>query len=330
MCNDPEHYYPNLWARILGRANETDVEINGIITKVLIDSGVMILMMSREYYDEHGYEIQPLEHLVPIEGSGGEDVPYLGYVEVRMCIPGINSFDRDVLMLVSPITTHYHHRVPIQVGSCIIDQVTNCISENELQYLSQSWKVAYVSTIISTPVSDLEFDLDQVKGKVLTCEEVRVPTLQTVVIKGLTMIIGHQRHVHVLVELSPKCPNVFILGNTSQLRPRRSNVTVILRNMSGRDITLKPCTELRTVTEANLVPLIQVSNGSDLDEKERVSCMSAQLGSAELPRRFCQQSGDTEGIFQKLDLSWIDEWEPQLQQEAKNLIHELYLHFPPK
>ena len=88
-----------------------------------------------------------------------------------MHIPEINSFDRDVLMFVSPITTHYHQRAPIQVVSHIIDQVTNYISENELQYLSQSWKVAYITTIISksAPVSDLQFDLDQVKGKVLTC-----------------------------------------------------------------------------------------------------------------------------------------------------------------
>ena len=64
--------------RILGRANETDIEINGKICKALIDSGVMILMMSKGYCDEHRYEIQPLDRLVPIEGSGGADVPYLG------------------------------------------------------------------------------------------------------------------------------------------------------------------------------------------------------------------------------------------------------------
>ena len=133
----------------------------------------MILMMSKGYCDEHGYEIQPLDHLVPIEDSRGADVPYLGYVEVRMHIPGINSFDRDVLMLISHTTTHYHEGVPIQVGNCIIDQVTNCISEDELQSLSPSWKLAYVSTIISksAPVSDPEFDLDQVKGKVVTGEK---------------------------------------------------------------------------------------------------------------------------------------------------------------
>ena len=87
------------------------------ISKALIDSGAIISMMSKEYCDKQGYEIQPLDRLVPIEDSGGADVPYLGYVEVRMQIPRISSFDLDVLMLISHITTYYHRRVPIQVGS---------------------------------------------------------------------------------------------------------------------------------------------------------------------------------------------------------------------
>ena len=130
------------------RANETYFEIDGIISKALIDSGAMILMMSKGYCYEHRYKIQPLEHLVPIEGSGRANVTYLGYVGVRIHNPGINSFDRDVLMLISSTTTQYHQRVPIQVGIHVINQVTSCISEKELQSLSQSWKTAYVSTII--------------------------------------------------------------------------------------------------------------------------------------------------------------------------------------
>ena len=132
-------------------------------------------------------------HLVPIGGSWGTSFPYLGCVEVRMHIPGINSFDRDVLMVMSSTTTQYHQRVPIQVGSRVIDQMTSCISEEELQSLSQSWKVAYVSTIISkaTSMNDLEFDLDNVRGRVVTCEEVTIPTSQAIVIKGLTTITGH-------------------------------------------------------------------------------------------------------------------------------------------
>ena len=102
-----------------------------------------------------------------------------------MCIPGIHSFDRNVLMLISHTTTHYDQRVPIQVGSHIIDQVASYISEDELQSLSESWKLADMSMIISKSalVSDPEFDLDQVKGKVVTSEKVKILTLLTVVVK---------------------------------------------------------------------------------------------------------------------------------------------------
>ena len=227
-------------------------------------------------------------------------------------------------MLVSHTTTHYHQRVPIQVGSHIINQVTNSISEDELQSPSQSWELAHVSTIISKSslVSDLEFDLDQVKGKVVTCEEVKIPALQTAVVKGFTMVTGHQEHVHVLVEPSPKCIRVFVLGNTSELKPGGSDVTVVFRNLSGQDVILEPCTEIGTVTAANIVPSMQVGNEPKLDKKERVPCMSAQIESTDLPEKFQQRSRDSEGILQKLDLSRIDEWEPHIQQEAQDLICE--------
>ena len=297
-----EYYNPNPWARILGKANQTDVEVDGTISKALIDSGAMISMKSRGYCEECGNKIQPLDNLLPIEGSGGADVPYLGYVEVTMCIPGIHSLDRDILMLVSHTTTHYQQRVPIQIGSCIIDQVIKCITKDEQQSLSQSWKVAYVSTIISksASVSDPEFDLNQVKGKVVTSEELKIPVSQTVIVRGLTMVTEHQKHVHVLVEPSPKCTSVLILGNTSELRPGRSDVTVVLRNLLGRDITLEPPTEIGTVTAANLVPSTQAGNGSHLEEQGRVPCMSTQVESIDLPRRLQQRSETTRVSYKSL------------------------------
>ena len=136
------------------------------------------------------------------------------------------------------------------------------------------------------------------------------------------MVTGHQKCVHVLVEPSPKCTSIFLLGNTSELRPEGSGVTVVLRNLSGRDITLEPHTEIGTVIAANTVPSTQVGNEPKLDEKEKVSCMLAQIESTNLPEQFQQRSRDQEGILQKFDLSGIDDWDPQIQQEAQDLIHE--------
>ena len=158
-----------------------------------------------------------------------------------MHIPGINSFDRDVLMLIDSTTTKYHKRVPIQVDSCVIDQVTNCISEEELQSLSQSWKTAYVSTIISKTISisDPNFNMDQVQGNVVIREEVTTLALLITVVKGLTTITGHHKHDHVLVELCSKCTTVFILGNTSELKPGNFDIKVVVVNKSRQDVKLK-------------------------------------------------------------------------------------------
>ena len=137
-------------------------------------------------------------------------------------------------MLVRSTTTKYHKRVPIQVGSCVIDQLTNCISEEELQSLSQSWKTAYVSTIISKTIaiSDPDFNLDQVQGNVVIREEVTILASQITVVTGLTTITGYHKHVHVLVELPSKCTTVFILGNTSELKPGNSDIKVVVVNKS--------------------------------------------------------------------------------------------------
>ena len=124
-------------------------------------------------------------------------------------------------------------------------------------------------------MSDLEFNLDKVRGKVITSEEVTIPASQTVVVKGLTMITEHHKCVHVLMESSPKCVSVFILGNTSELKPGKSEVEVVIQNRSEKDVKLKPHTKIGTVITANIVLTTQVSNDFDVDEQKRVSCMLA-------------------------------------------------------
>ena len=85
-----------------------------------------------------------------------------------------------------------------------------------------------MSTIISksSQVNNQEFDLDQVKGKVVTTKKVKIPAFQTVITKGLTKVTGHQKHVHVLVELFPKCKTIFIQGNSSELIPGKQDLEI--------------------------------------------------------------------------------------------------------
>ena len=83
-----------------------------------------------------------------------------------------------------------------------------------------------------------------------------VPVFQSLTVKGLTKVTGHQNHVHVLVEPSPKCKNIFVPGNTTDLKPGISRVDVVLQNLSGRGIILEPHTKVGIVSVANTVPPI--------------------------------------------------------------------------
>ena len=157
-------------------------------------------------------------------------------------------------------------------------------------------------------MGDLEFDLDHVRGRVVTSEEVTIPGLQTTVVKGLTTITGHHKCVHVFMESSPKCVNVFIPGNTSKLRPGKSEIEVVIQNRSGKDVKLEPHTEIGTVIAVNIVPTTQVSNDFDGGEQEGVSCISAQLESTDILGEIPDGSNDPKDILQKLNLSGMEEW----------------------
>ena len=139
--------------------------------------------------------------------------------------------------------------------------------------------MAYVSTIIlkATSVSDPEFDLDHVRGKVVTNEKVTIPASQTIVAKGLTMITGHHKDAHVLIEASPKCVNVFILRNTSELRPGMSEIEIVIQNRPEKDVKMKPGTEISTVIMANIVLKSQVSNEFNVGEQEFQVCQLSDM-----------------------------------------------------
>ena len=64
--------------------------------------------------------------------------------------------------------------------------------------------------------------------------------------------------------------SIFVLGNTSKLIPEESGVAVVLRNLSGRDVTLEPHTKVGMDTAANIVPSIQIPSKHNLGKNEKV------------------------------------------------------------
>ena len=59
------------WSRLIGRANEEQVVINGHPVTALLDTGSQITHVSEAFCQANQIQINPLDQLVEIVGTGG-------------------------------------------------------------------------------------------------------------------------------------------------------------------------------------------------------------------------------------------------------------------
>ena len=78
-----------------------------------------------------------------IEGSGGIDVPFLGYMEVNLRVPGVKALDEDILVVIQNDSA-YSAKVPVALGTFHIDMVVDQATPDELANLGQEWQTGTV------------------------------------------------------------------------------------------------------------------------------------------------------------------------------------------
>ena len=61
----------NPWPRLIGRANEEQIVINGHPVTDLLDTGSQVTHISEAFCQANSIQIHPLDKLVEIEGTGG-------------------------------------------------------------------------------------------------------------------------------------------------------------------------------------------------------------------------------------------------------------------
>ena len=69
--NSSKFLNPDPWARLTGRAHEEKIKVNGNTVTALLDTGSQVTHISLDYCQAMGIPINPIEHLVNIEGVGG-------------------------------------------------------------------------------------------------------------------------------------------------------------------------------------------------------------------------------------------------------------------
>ena len=130
--------------QLVGEANESMVIVEGQEARALLHSGSQLSAISLKWVKKLKLKPQQLQSILQIEGSGGLEVPYLGYVEVHLKTPEIKAFDLDVLLLIVPDSAHTQY-IPIMLGMLHIDMVIKLATKRELESLNKQWKEKFGS-----------------------------------------------------------------------------------------------------------------------------------------------------------------------------------------
>ena len=139
--------------KLVGNSNEAVVMIGDVECLSLIDTGSMVTNVSDSFYRSHlahKYDLHQLDQLLRIEGSGGQLLNYLGYIEVPIKIPGAET-ELWAPVLVTP-ETGYSSQVPLLIGTNIIKEVDLASIKNN----QQVWKTA-ITCLGKEQVVDKDF-----------------------------------------------------------------------------------------------------------------------------------------------------------------------------
>ena len=116
---------PDPWTRLIGRANEEKITVNGNTVIALLDTRSQVTHVSLDYCQVMGIPIHPIEQLVNIKGAGGYAIEYVGFIEADLSFPmGTHVFKTKALLLVLP-TTEYQKRVPVTIGTSLTDMAVD-------------------------------------------------------------------------------------------------------------------------------------------------------------------------------------------------------------
>ena len=155
----PQYYNPDPVARMFGRANEATVEVNGVPTTCLVDTGATVTIVNAEFCANLGLEVHSIDGLISVSATGGANIPYLGYAVAILEFSNIPSYSEEVVMLMISYPTYYASRVPPQIGTRVIAAITETLEPGDIKHLDETWRQTYVGTLMSCAVQQKNQDL---------------------------------------------------------------------------------------------------------------------------------------------------------------------------
>ena len=154
--------------------------------------------------------------------------------------------------------------------------------------------------------------LEQVKSEVKLGRKVTIAPLDSVHVSGITHIHSHTKRVNVMTE-GWEDLDEYTMPSYSFMRPGSKRAGVTLMNLSSELVVLKKGTVVPHVKPANLIPPMLAPRNENNNAQQD-----------EIPKKTPAQ---IQKLFSKLDLSGMENWPKEKQDEMKKVFKDYYYLF---
>ena len=135
-----QYHNPDPLCRLIGPKNDIEVVVNNEQVTTLVDLGAQISAVSMAFARCHNLPIWQLQQLLDFEGFGDIDIPYIGYTQIQLQIPGVKEYDKDILVFIQK-DIHYSEQVPVILETLHIKDVIQSATREELAKLGDAWEM---------------------------------------------------------------------------------------------------------------------------------------------------------------------------------------------
>ena len=201
------YYNPDSLCRLIGPKNEVQVVVNDEEVTGLVDLGAQISAVSIAFAKKHDLPIWQLQQLLDFEGFGGVEIPYIGYTQIQLKIPGIQGYDKDILVFIQK-DSRYSERGPIILGTLHIKDIVESATKEELRNLGEAWEMGTLESFVLARMAELSERpmIQQVDHYVRLTRNVTLPPMQVHKMVGSAKIPVLTKRLNVVTEPLPPPP----------------------------------------------------------------------------------------------------------------------------
>ena len=275
---------------------------------------------------------------IPVSCSGGYYTEPLGYILVRVQLPGITSYDEKQVALVIRDGSEFSWQVPFIVGTPIIDHVIQALKETEMETAPEEWQRAWVAHEYANgffarsmnPTEPMPMNTNQdplsLDEKVLLKTKCTIPRFESIIVRGWThwtTMMGYRLNVMTqapyLEDWANLLVGVYVIPMYSELWDGSRSVAVVLHNLTGKPVHLQPGRVIARVLATNIIPegkpTLELTKKLDKQDLESAPKKLSIEERQKLLMELLRQEGR---------LDQLADWTPELAQKFECLLMEYH------